>query len=100
LGIAQQDQEHPKGFRLDGQDLACLDETELPFANLDISEAEKEGLTAYHQFPHPRSGTRRPKSVVSVSRRFVNRYKKAESSCFRMAGEHPSGTDPGGSITM
>jgi len=49
-GIVQQEQEHAKCLRLDRQHLSALDETEFPFVDFHVSEAEYKRLISHHDF--------------------------------------------------
>jgi hypothetical protein len=56
MGTAEQEEQDSKSFRLDWQQLARLNDAELAFSNLHISEDENKGLTIHHDFITPFQG--------------------------------------------
>ena len=50
-GFRSKIQEHAECLRFDRQNLTSLDETELPLANLHVSEFENNGLIPSHKAP-------------------------------------------------
>jgi hypothetical protein len=56
MGTAKQEEQDSKSFRLDWQQLACLNDAELAFSNLHISEGENKALMLRHEFITPFQG--------------------------------------------
>ncbi len=56
MGIAKQEDQDSKSLRLDRQHLASLDDAELAFSNLHVSEAENKRLVLNHEFITPIQG--------------------------------------------
>ena len=56
MGTAKQEEQDPKGLRLDRQQLAGLNDAELAFSNLHISEGENKALMLRHEFITPFQG--------------------------------------------
>jgi hypothetical protein len=53
MGTAKQEEQDSKGFRLDRQQLACLNDGELAFSHLHIREGENKALMLRHEFITP-----------------------------------------------
>jgi hypothetical protein len=53
MGTAKQEEQDAKGLRLDRQQLASLNDAELAFSNLHISEGENKALMLRHEFITP-----------------------------------------------
>jgi hypothetical protein len=56
MGTAKQKEQDAKGLRLDRQQLASLNDAELAFSNLHISEGENKVLMLRHEFITPFQG--------------------------------------------
>jgi len=53
MGTAKQEEQDSKSFRLDWQQFARLNDAELAFSNLHISEGENKALRLRHEFITP-----------------------------------------------
>ena len=53
MGTAKQEEQHPEGLRFDRQHFARLNDAELAFSNLHISEGENKALMLRHDFITP-----------------------------------------------